>query len=406
MPSKGFFEGTVQSKSRSINRLSRCGACGLSRQCTSPRMPPTGSGDRKVLFVAEAPGKFEDQRGVQLIGDAGQLLRGIVWDVDGSPDLDDAWKTNAVICRPPKNKIEDRYIEACRPNLLRTIKELSPKVVVLMGLSPVKSLIGSEFQGQIGSISKWEGWAIPSHQLGAWILPTYHPSYLLRMNEDPVLMRCVKTAVSRAFLYEETNTPFPCPPLSDLQNQVQILTKPRDVRLWMRGLLKRKGKLVFDYETNGLKPEGEGHYIKAVSFCYEGEETVSCLLHDTCLPLLSKILRNPSLQKIAANLKFEERWTRAMLGHRVVNWFWDTMLVAHMLDNRKNISGLKFQAYARFGITDYASHVSSLLKAPAGGHFNRIEQIPVKELLLYNGLDSLLTYMLMKAQHLELKGRS
>ena len=114
--------------------------------------------------------------------------------------------------------------------------------------------------------------------------------------------------------------------------------------------------------------------------------------------MLSKVLRNPQLEKIASNMKYEERWTRAKLGHGVTNWGWDTMLAAHMLDNRGGISSVKFQAFVHLGIGNYSSHIENYLKTDSANDLNRIHELDMKDLLMYNGLDSLLEFMVMKKQ--------
>lgn len=97
-------------------------------------------------------------------------------------------------------------------------------------------------------------------------------------------------------------------------------------------------------------------------------------------------------------MKFEERWTVAKLGCKVRGWHWDTMLAAHILDNRSGITSLKFQAFVHLGISDYDSHISPFLYSKHPNETNRIDQVDDKSLLLYNGLDSLLEYLIMKKQ--------
>jgi uracil-DNA glycosylase len=179
----GFFAASSWSAKNSRPQLAQCGACGLSRKCFSPRMPPTGKGSNKVLVVAEAPGEEEDRQGVQLIGRAGQLLRNMLHTI--GEELDDCWKTNAVICRPPGNEIKTEYVAACRPTLLKTIAELKPRVIILLGGSAVESVIEPEWGRNVGGIGRWAGYTIPSPTYNAWLCPTYHPSYLLRPKRTP-----------------------------------------------------------------------------------------------------------------------------------------------------------------------------------------------------------------------------
>lgn len=361
-------------------------------------MKPTGRGKRRILFVGEAPGEEEDRRGVQLIGKAGQTLRKVLQELN--TDLDDCWKTNAVCCRPPKNEIKDEYIEACRPTLLKVVQELKPSVIVLLGISAVKSLIGVEWGKDIGKMGKWVGWTIPSTLHQAWLCPTYHPSYVARMNEDPLLVRIVKDHLKKALSLEHTPPPYLS--VSDLEKRIELVTAGGDARMRLLELVRKEGVLAFDYETTGLKPEHEKHRIVSCSFCLGGKDTWACMMSADLLPLLSRILLNAELGKVASNLKFEERWTRTKLGHGVANWNWDTMLAAHVLDNRGGISSVKFQAYVRLGVPDYDRAIHPLLEAKDANGFNRIDQISQKDLLLYNALDSLLEFRVMQKQKEEM----
>lgn len=395
----GFFKDTSKQNERTLGtHLSHCGGCGLYKKCLSPKMEVSGKGRKKILFVAEAPGKAEDRRGIQLVGEAGQVLREALHDI--GEELDDCWKTNAVICRPPENKMESKYIEACRPNLLRTIKKLKPKVIVLLGGSAIRSLISTEWQKDLGGMSRWIGWNIPSHNYG-WVCPTYHPSYILRLGKEKPLTIIFREHLRQAFSLEDV--PPPSLTLEALKSEIEIIQSPRLVRLKLRDLAKKEGKIAFDYETTGLKPDGKKHKIISCSICFEQRETFAFMMDNSIKPYLSKVLLSKRLGKVASNMKFEERWTRAKLGHPVENWFWDTMLAAHVIDNRSGITSIKFLSYIYYGIGDYDSHISPYLHSKIANGLNRIDEIDKKELLVYNGLDSLQEFRVMEKQRRILK---
>jgi len=393
----GFFKG--QTTKTKTPKLPQCGKCGLYKNCISPKMEVTGSGTRKVLFVAEAPGEQEDRLGTQLIGEPGQLLRSTLEDID--VDIEDCSKTNSVICRPSSNKIEPYMISCCRPNLLQSISRIKPNVIVVLGKSALESLMFKEWKKDLGTIGRWVGWTIPSGQYNAWLCPTHHPSYLLKMHEDQQLMRIFKTHLKQAFKYE--SRPVKNYSLDKLRSQVEIITDPKQGGLRMKELLKKKGVLAFDYETNGLKPDTPEHKIVSCSFCLNGKDTFATMIDESNQLVLSRILRQSNLKKVASNLKFEERWTRAMFGHGVRGWVWDTMLASHCLDNRSHITSIKFQAFIHLGIPDYDSSIYPYLRSGSSNGINRIEQADKKELLMYNGLDSLLEYLVAKRQRKQFK---
>jgi len=357
-------------------------------------MKPTGKGKRSILFVGKAPGTKEDREGKHFIGKPGALLRDELKKL--RRPLEDCKKTNAAICHPPKDQLKDVHIECCRPNLLKTIREFKPSVIILLGSAAVKALIPTDREGATGGIKKWVGWTIPSHEHQAWICPTYHPSFLIKM-DDPVLSLLFRQHLKKAITLEKTPIPHH-ESLAEMKKKVELIMSPRLARLKLKDLSKKEGLLAFDYENTGLKPEHPKMRIVSVSFCYEGEDTFAFMMHPSIKGALSRVLKDPSLKKVASNLKYEERWTRNKLGHGVAGWDWDTMIAAHILDNRKGIASVKFQAYIHFGIANYDIEVSDLLHRDDGQGFNQIDKVPPRDLLLYNGLDSLLEFKVMEKQ--------
>lgn len=355
-------------------------------------MPPSGTGKRRILFVGEAPGEREDAQGTQFVGKAGQELRKVLARLKFN--LNDGVITNASICRPPSNNIEDLHIESCRPNLLKAVREHKPRVIILMGASAVKSLMPTERDASVGTITRWVGWKIPSHEHQSWICPTFHPSYVLRM-EDQVVDRMFHDHLKAAIQLEKV--PIESPSLEDLKAKVELVRSPRLARLRLRDLARRKGYLAFDYETTGLKPDHPKHRIVSASFCLDGTDTWATMYEDSLRTPLNRVLRSTGLQKIGSNIKFEIRWSLAKLGILPRAWYHDTMLGAHVHDNRSEITSVKFQAFIHFGIADYDAAVEHYFKTDAAG-FNRVHECPPDVLMTYNALDSLLEFMVALKQ--------
>ncbi len=396
---RGFFPASsLVSYAPHKSKISRCGSCGLSKGCLSPKMLVTGKGRLGVLVVAEAPGALEDERGIQLIGKAGKRLRATLDDLGCDLD-DDCWKTNAVICRPPDNKTPtDAQIEACRPSLLKTIQELEPSVIILLGSTALKSLIGFLWRDSPGAIGRWVGWQIPSQGLNAWICPTWHPSYLLRKNQ-PVLDLLFKQHLEGALGLVGT-VPWP-DGVPDWESEVRIIQDVDKAAAMVNFFQFRSNPVSFDYETDRLKPDHKDARIVSCSVS-DGEMTIAFPWVGKAIEAISNLLRS-GVPKIGANNKFEERWTRDIMGHGVRNWMFDTMIAAHVLDNRQGITGLKFQSFVRLGIGSYDSVVAPYLKAKGGNEPNRIREVGMRELLLYNGLDSLLAWHLAQKQMEDIK---
>lgn len=105
------------------------------------------------------------------------------------------------------------------------------------------------------------------------------------------------------------------------------------------------------------------------------------------------------------NCSFENMWSFVILKAIVQGWEWCSMNNAHILDNRRGISGLKFQTYINFGVSDYDSLISDYLVSPkdqGANAFNKIlkffKEHGEKEALRYCGLDSIYGYKLTLKQ--------
>lgn len=399
----GFFSSEIISSKHPISSIPRCGVCKLCRDCTSPKMKPTGKGKKKILVVAEAPGEQEDSEGIQLVGKSGKKFREILSKL--GVDLDrDCWKTNSIICHPEGNKTPtDEQIDSCRPNLLRTIKELNPHTIILLGGIAVKSLIGYLWRGDedTGGITRWVGWTIPSQELNAWVVPNFHPAFLLRTN-DPVLELWFTRYLRRAISLGKPPWPDRSA-VPDYGKQIKKFYDSDEAARWLRCVFQAGGMVAFDYETDRLKPDHKESKIISCAVCWEGKETGAFLWRGAAVQAMSEILLSEKIRKIAANMKFEERWTRAVLGHHVWGWEWDTMLAAHGLDHRSGITGVKFQSFVQLGQSAYDAKIHPYLESKNSNTPNRIHQVHVEDLLQYNGMDAILEWHLFCRQRQQLR---
>ena len=346
-----------------------------------------GKGKRQVLVVGEAPGAEEDEEGKPFVGRAGQFLRETLDSIGFDLD-EDAWSTNALICHPTGGilpKVLDKSIPYCRPNLRTTIATLKPRVVVVMGKAATTSLLPKYWQSDIGTMERWTGWRIPTKD--HWIVPTYHPTFLLRM-ENSLMNRAFTADLKRAFTITKEARAF------EMDAEISLLYEPEEIMRAIEELLESEW-VAFDYEGNCLKPEYAGARLYSCAMS-NGERTISFPLLKQLRPMLLRFFAS-KVKKIASNAKFEERWTRHTFGMGVRNWGWDTMLAAHCLDNRPGICSLKFQSFVRMGVPTYNEHIEPFLRS-GNDHINRIHQIKLPDLLYYGGMDALLEYRLAMVQ--------
>jgi hypothetical protein len=295
-------------------------------------------------------------------------------------------------------------VDCCRIPILKTIERYKPQLIILLGNVAVYSIIGHRWKRDLGTITKWRGWTIPDQDFKAWICPTFHPSFVERSkyggpNNTIEVLNVEETIwtqdLDQALKIRDKELPIYKEPVIDIIDNLSVLDQIKDT-------------VAFDYETTGRKPHAEGHRI------------VSCAVADTAdhayvfimpairhlrLPLIN-LLSNPRVGKMAHSMKYEETWSIVRLEQPVINWVWDSMLAAHMFDNRVGVTSLKFQTYVQFGVSDYSSGVDSYLHSKDPDNANSLNQIydllalpdgPAK-LLRYNALDAINEYRLAMLQ--------
>lgn len=383
---QGFFAAGALQARPPAPLIPRCGQCGLWETCQSPKMPVTGNGRLGILVVAEAPGKTEDEQNTQLVGDSGQRLRAELTAL--GVDLDeDCWKTNSLICRPPDNATPTNdQIAHCRPNLTRTIAELNPRVILLLGNAAVNSLIGGAWREDPGGINRWAGFTIPDQKLKAWVCPTWHPAAVMRAEE-------AKTPVQalwwRRHLAAAVALPGRPPPF-DIADKVRCIINPAQAAAAVQDLIRRACPVSFDFETTTLKPDGPAARIVSCAVS-DGDFAIAYPWHGPAITATRDLLWSP-VPKIGFNAKFETRWSLKEFGKGVRNWFWDGMIDGHILDNRPSITSLAFQAYMRLGHHDYKGGMKPYLESDGPNLPNRIAEVDLGRLLKYNGEDALIEF--------------
>jgi DNA polymerase len=135
-----------------------------------------GNPRAELVFVGEGPGFEEDQSGRPFVGPAGQLLTRIIEAMHLSRDQ--VYICNVVKCRPPDNRNpQPNEIQSCQPFLQRQIAAIRPKVICALGACAAQTLLDTS-----ASISSLRG---RFHDFGGLkVMPTFHPSYLLRHPEQ------------------------------------------------------------------------------------------------------------------------------------------------------------------------------------------------------------------------------
>jgi len=135
-----------------------------------------GDSNARLMFIGEGPGADEDREGRPFVGRAGRLLTKMIEAM--GLDRSEVYIANVVKCRPPDNRDPEPHEKsACGPFLEAQIEAVKPEVIVTLGRIAASTLLNTkEPLGKIrGTFSHWK--SIP-------VMPTYHPSYLLRQEPD------------------------------------------------------------------------------------------------------------------------------------------------------------------------------------------------------------------------------
>jgi DNA polymerase len=129
-----------------------------------------------LMMIGEAPGRDEDLEGKPFVGRAGQLLDRMLAAIGLSES--DVHITNIVYWRPPGNRTPTpQEALACRPFLERQIELVAPKILVALGGSAAKEILGVS-EGIMRLRGKWREVTIGDRNIAA--IATLHPAYLLR----------------------------------------------------------------------------------------------------------------------------------------------------------------------------------------------------------------------------------
>lgn len=157
------------------------------RHCTAStthRSIVFGEGDprARVMLVGEAPGAEEDRSGRPFVGKAGELLERMIAAVGW--ERSDVYIANVLKTRPPDNRTpQPDEVAGCAPWLASQIAVVQPSVIVALGGTPAKHLLGTStgitrLRGVRADVIV-DGRRIP-------VLPTFHPAYVLRQYTEDV----------------------------------------------------------------------------------------------------------------------------------------------------------------------------------------------------------------------------
>ncbi len=148
--------------------------CNKCKLCTNRTNIVFGVGNKEadIMIIGEGPGADEDKQGEPFVGKAGQLMNKALTGL--GIKREELYIANIVKCRPPSNRVpEQNEAEACLNYLRNQVILVKPKIIVLLGSTALKNILGKEY-----SITAMRGKWI--EQKGIYYMPTWHPAALLR----------------------------------------------------------------------------------------------------------------------------------------------------------------------------------------------------------------------------------
>jgi uracil-DNA glycosylase family 4 len=194
------------------NEARVCTRCVLS-QSRKMGVPGDGPADADLMFIGEAPGYWENEKGIPFVGAAGHLLEELLKTIGF--DRSQVFITNVLKCRPPNNRdpLPDE-IAACRPFLDQQLEIIQPKVIVTLG----RHSSGRFFPPK--AMRDMHGKPV---QLGnSMAMATYHPAAILRQPglrpivdaDFQLILELLKSAPDR--ITQSSEPPAPPPTQLDL----------------------------------------------------------------------------------------------------------------------------------------------------------------------------------------------
>lgn len=302
------------------------------------------------MFIGEAPGNGEDEKGVPFAGSAGRLLDTIFREV--GIDRKELAMAHIVSCRPKDNRLPTKgEVDACYEYLYAEIKSVQPKLIVLLGSGPLK-----KFLPGVGGVTKIRGNWYFSEEFNCKILPTLHPAYILRTAaERPKLVKDMQKVSD--FLS------------GDVQEKPKKKTTYRVVETknqfdWVIEQLHKHDVWSADTETTGYSFRKDAIFILTFSWkectavLFDLRKSFFTENSDYVWQKLKAAFENGS-KKVFHNGSFDIKFLRTA-GIFVNNYYADTVLM-HYLLNENERHGLEVLAWELTDLGGYELPVQQFI---------------------------------------------
>lgn len=275
-----------------------------------------GKGDphSKVLIWGEALGSEENEAGLPFVGKSGRMLHHYLDQVGLT-----GFFGNAIKCWPNDGAGNNRTptpkeIDCCKAFTLEIINWIKPKVIITIGRIALQQLV------KLGlTLESVRGKKIYIPELDTTIIPTYHPSFLMR-TPDKLLIQQFVSDLSLAKKFIEL------PSLRKFEAVPRTISDTPKIKEYLEELLEVPS-FAFDLETQGFNFRTDR--ITDISFCHTVGQGVHIQWKHlmSCMNLFKKVMASNN-EKIAHNFSFEITFL-LQNGFQIKNLLFDTMLSYH-----------------------------------------------------------------------------
>jgi DNA polymerase-1 len=383
-------------------------------------MPPTGTKSPLFYVLGEAPGKEEDETGIQFCGPSGELLRRKLETAfkdseffKGNLERFIRWN-NCARCRPPRNETPNEFIlECCKDFIVKDIEETKPLVILGFGGVPLKFLIGQE------GIQTWRGRRLPikvgNHS--AWYFPLLHPAFILR-NPKSEWEKIFESDLYEVSKFLENSWEEPEVISDGYTDNIECIlgNSSLDFQKLLSSLnqLQKEKVIAIDIETVNLRPfqatrRHQANWSKLdpklisiavgtderiIAFPLEHPQAWNGSRQDV-FEATKKFLLNPNQVKVAHFLPFELEWFTHYFGPELANeGLWGDTLAQAYIINEKTSRQSSMLSLDTLTLLHFGFEIKSLSSVDV----KNLLLSPLREILLYNGMDAKYTHKLYKKQ--------
>lgn len=363
-------------------------------------MKGSGPEDARLMIVGEAPGGVEDEGGRAFIGKVGVFMDLHLFPMTGIK-REKCRITNAVRCRPPKNRVPTILeIERCRKYLTEEVERVRPRCILVLGNVPLASALsnwlkideeGQKKSTKVGGISRWRGKAIWHSEWNCWVVPSWHPSGIVRTGGagSPRLIEAVRDWELAQRLSSGTRS-MPAAPIT-------TVAKTRSVILGLLNTMTNMKTWAFDVETSGPTVIGwsvsfngtEGHYVPHQFV--DGDSLLMGKLSEALTSNAVRLMHNGNYELL--NLPKNKI--------AISDKYYDTMIAAHQCDENFE-KGLKALAWRYTSFGGY-HHELMEYRREHGIKSTEYGKIPLSIIARYGALDACATFQVYEKTVAQMK---